>query len=77
MNPLKGIVGALLFIIGMLVFVIIWTPIVSIIPGFLCTTTMAMTTEMMGIIYLIPAIIVFTGIILIVSAVFEPSRSEF
>ena len=77
MNPLKGIVGALMFIVGMLVFVIIWTPIVSMIPAFLCTETMAMTTEMLGIILLIPVIVVFTGIILIVSAVFEPSQQRF
>ena len=76
MNPLKGIVGALMFIVGMLVFVLIWTPIVSMIPAFLCTETMAMTAEMWGIILLIPAVVVFSGIILIVSAVFEPSQSQ-
>ena len=73
MNPLKGIIGALMFIVGMLVFVLIWTPIVSMIPAFLCTETMAMTVEMYGIILLIPAVVVFTGIIMIVSAIFEPS----
>ena len=77
LNPLKGIVGALMFIVGMLVFVIIWTPLVSMIPAFLCTETMAMTTEMWGIILLIPAVVVFTGLILIVSAIFEPSQPRF
>ena len=77
MNPLKGIIGALMFIVGMLVFVLIWTPIVSMIPAFLCTETMAMTVEIWGIILLIPAIVVFTGIILIISAVFEPSQPRY
>ena len=77
LNPLKGILGALMFIVGMLVYVVIWTPIVSMIPAFLCTETMAMTVEIWGIILLIPAIVVFTGIILIVSAVFEPSQPRY
>ena len=77
MNPLKGIVGALMFLVGMLVFVLIWTPIVSMIPAFLCADTMAMTVEIWGIILLIPAIVVFSGIILIVSAVFEPSQQRY
>lgn len=76
MNPLRGIVGALIFIIGMLVFLIIWSPIVSLIPAFLNADTMALTTEIMGIIFLIPGIVVFTGIVVIVSAVFEPGPSQ-
>ena len=77
MNPLKGIVGALIFIIGMLVFLTIWSPIVSLIPAFLNADTMVMTTEIFGIILLIPAIVVFTGIVVIVSAVFEPGPQRF
>ena len=77
LNPLKGIVGALMFLVGMLVFVVVWTPLVSILPAFLCAETMAMTTEIWGIILLIPAIVVFTGLIIIVSAIFEPSPQRF
>ncbi len=76
MNPLKGIVGALIFIVGMLVFFIVWSPIVSMIPAFLNADTMAMTAEIFGIILLIPALVVFTGIVVIVSAVFEPGPSQ-
>ncbi len=77
LNPLKGIIGALMFLVGMIVFVVVWTPLVSILPAFLCAETMAMTTEIWGIILLIPAIVVFTGLIVIVSAVFEPTQSRF
>ncbi len=77
LNPLKGIVGALIFIIGMLVFLMIWSPIVALFPTFLNADTMAMTTEILGIIYLIPGIVVFVGIVTIVSAVFEPGPQRF
>ncbi len=77
MNPLKGIIGALMFVVGMLVFFLVWTPIVSMIPALLNADTMAMTAEIWGILLIIPAVVVFTGIVVIVSAVFEPSQQRY
>lgn len=76
MNPLKGIIGGLLFIMGMVVFLALWTPLVTLLPALICSETMAMADIVWGLILLIPAVVVMTGIIMIVGAVFEPSYPQ-
>jgi hypothetical protein len=60
----------------MVIFLSLWTPLVTLLPVLLCSETMAMADIVWGMILLIPALIVMTGIIMIIGSVFEPSYPQ-
>ena len=68
---MRGIMGGLLFIIGMLVLMVMWSPLVGfLLPLLDNSETVLLGGTVKTIITIIPAILVLTGVAVLASEAF-------
>lgn len=67
-NVMKAMIGGILFIFGMLIQMVMWSPLVAFVLPYLDNAeTIAMGGVVKAIILLIPAIVAFVGVVILVS----------
>lgn len=77
-NVMRPIVGALTFAIGMIVLMVLWSPLLGILlPLLENAETIAFGPVLQGIIIIIPAIVIFSGIVLIVSSIYGGDEQRY
>jgi len=67
-NVIRAMVGGILFIFGMLIQMVLWSPLVAMLLPYLRNSeTISMGPIIESIVLLIPTIVAFVGVIILVS----------
>jgi len=67
-NVMRAMIGGLMMIIGLVIMFSLWSPLVAILLPLLANSeTIAMGAVIQAIVLLIPAIVVFVGVVILVS----------
>lgn len=74
-NAMRAMIGAILFVFGLMVFLVLWSPLmIWLLPLLENADVIWGGGEgglLQGIVVMIPAIVVFSGIVLLISSAFE------
>ncbi len=76
-NVMRAMVGGLIFILGMIVLMTLWSPLmIYLLPLLQNTETIAMGDLVASMILLIPAIVTFVGIAILASEAYGGIRGQ-